>query len=283
MSAVLKVLLRIALLFVAIIITIEVVLYLFDPWGVKYFDDLATMADKVVAHPVRGYVLPAGPYQFSHWRALELGNFTRNIPSNANGPCKVVFLGDSVTWGHGVDDQDTWVNLIAQQLPQINAMNPSVDGYNSENVRRTMAEYPDAAVIVYMIIGNDTEQTQMLPKQPHMSMIEKYIRYFMLVKGIGPDSVSSIAPPSDDARFYRDMQAMSQDKRVLFIGFDDAFDKQLKEKYNYNVHLIPPIQHRISYVDAHPNPLGHRDMMQAILPIVKDAVAQHCPSAAGAN
>jgi len=281
MSPVLKTLLRIIVMVIAVIITIEVALTLFDPWGMKYFDDLAAIAEKVVTHPARGYVLPAGQYQFSHWRALQLDNFTRNVPNNAKGSCKVAFLGDSVTWGHGVDDQDTWVNLLAQQLPQINAINTAIDGYNSENVRRTIADFPDAAVIVYMIIGNDADVTGILPKQPRLTMIEKYIRYIMIVRGIGPDAAQAFSPPTDEARFDHDMQLMSQDKRVIFIGFDDAFDQRLKDKYN--VHLIPPIRNRISYVDAHPNPAGHRDMMAAILPIVKEAVAQRCPSAEGAN
>src|SRR5262245_45701053 len=98
---------------VSIVLELEIVLNLLDPWGCRYFNDLATLWEKVVESPNRGYVLPLGKYQFSHWQATELQNSVRLVPDNANGPCQVVFLGDSVEWGHGVNDNETWVNLIA--------------------------------------------------------------------------------------------------------------------------------------------------------------------------
>ena len=274
---------------VSLVLELELILYLIDPWGLKYFDDLATIWQTVVVHPTRGFVLPPGEYKFSHWKATELTNSIRLLPDNRNGSCQVIFFGDSVTWGHGVNDSETWVNLIAGQMPEINAVNAAFDGYNSENVRRGIADFPDAKVIIYMINGNDTERTYGYsngwPYQPHLSMTEKYVRYFLVVKGQLPGDAA--APTLNEAglggetdpnvvRFRSDIEAMSRDKRVLLIGFDNQFDDLKKP---FGILSIPFYKDRVSLVDAHPNPKGSREMAAAILPLVRHAVARRCPQA----
>lgn len=289
MRKVLKIALFIVVLLVSLPLELELLLSVTDIWGLKYFDDLATIWEKSVVDPTRGYVLPPGTYQFSHWNATQLENSVRLLPNNAKGPCEVVFLGDSVTWGHGLNDSETWVNLIAAQMPQINAINPSFDGYNSENVRRAIAGFPQANVILYMIVGNDTDPTSgysnPLPYQPHLSMIEKYIRYFAVQKNQAAPAANntSFTPQTTDPniqRFISDLQAMKQDKRVVLIAFDKEFDNFKKD---YNIHSIPFYTHRISYADPHPNIEGSKEMATNILPIVQAAVAQQCPQATASH
>ncbi|MBN1284978.1 MAG: hypothetical protein JXB47_06250 [Anaerolineae bacterium] len=48
----------------------EILLRVFDPWGMRYFDDVEFAARRYVSDPVRDYVLPAGRYEFSAWRAV---------------------------------------------------------------------------------------------------------------------------------------------------------------------------------------------------------------------
>lgn len=282
----LKIIAFIIVLVVSLPLELELLLSVTDIWGLKYFDDLATLWEKSTIDATRGYILPPGTYQFSHWKATELEKSVRLLPNNAKGTCEVVFLGDSVTWGHGINDSETWVNLIAAQMPQINAINPSLDGYNSENVRRAIADFPEANVIVYMMVGNDTDYTfgysNALPYQPHLSMIEKYVRYFAIQKSgsAASSEYTSIAPAISDAnvqRFMSDLKAMKGNKRVVFIAFDKEFDNLKQE---YGIHSIPMYTHRISYADPHPNAEGSKEMAAVIQPIVREAVDQQCPPAA---
>ena len=284
MKKVIRIIVFIIVVLVSTYFEIELVLTLTDPWGLEYFDDLATIGEKAVESPNRGYVLPPGTYQFSHWQATELENSIRLVPDNANGSCKVVFLGDSVEWGHGVNDKETWVNLIAAQLPHINAINASFDGYNSENVRRGIADFPDANLIVYLIIANDTDPTlgyaNGWPHQPHLSMIDKYVRFFMLNKGQGDQTIVN-GPGKEQQqvgklRFESDIEALAQDKRVVMISFQGDFDKSFDAQYN--IHVIPHYKNRISNADAHPNVEGSKELAASIFPTVRDAVVQQCPS-----
>src|SRR5262249_6679787 len=152
-------------------------LQIFDPWGMHYFDDLATIWNNSIMDPQRGRVLPPGTYHLSHWTVTELPGYIRLTPNNQNGPCKVVFIGDSLTWGHGVHDQYPWVNLLAAQLPGTTVINAGFDGYNSTEALQSMSGFPDANLFVYFISGNDANKPEGLFKQNYVSMLKKYQIY----------------------------------------------------------------------------------------------------------
>jgi len=253
------------------ILGFEVALALFDPWGMHYFDDLAGVWDHVIADPHRVDVLPPGVYRFSNWTVTQIEGFTRQVPNNKGGSCKVVFVGDSVTWGHGVNDGDTWVNLVADQLSGTTVINAGFEGYNSENVKGTLVDFPEARVIFYFIVGNDAEPTTGVLRQTRASMLRKYLSY------IFRPSITSSGPAAspDTTRFRSDIQQMSQDSRLLFLGFEEPLAQSLKP--TYNILLIPLYHFNISKVDAHPNPAGHREIADAVLPYIRAAVAQKCP------
>ncbi len=284
MKKVIRIIVFIIVVLVSTYFEIELVLTLTDPWGLKYFDDLATIWDKSVESSNRGYVLPPGTYQFSHWQVTELQNSVRLLPDNASGPCQVLFLGDSVEWGHGVNDKETWVNLIAGQLHQVNAINASFDGYNSENVRRGLAGFPDAKVVVYLINGNDSDPSfgwsNGWPRQPHLSMLDKYVRYFTLARGKPEASIASgigaTVEDADKVRFRDDIQTLANDKRVVLISFEGDFEPAFDAEFN--IRVIPHYKNRVSSADAHPNAEGNKELTTSILPLVRDAVAQQCPS-----
>ncbi|MFN8418328.1 MAG: SGNH/GDSL hydrolase family protein [Anaerolineae bacterium] len=280
----LRIIVLILFLIVTLPIELEVLLYLLDPWGLKYFDDLAILWENVVSDPDRGYMLPAGTYKFSHWTATIDEGSVRAVPGNQHGSCKVLFIGDSVTWGHGVDDADTWISRIAEQMPQIDAINAALDGYNSENVRRGIADFPDAKVIVYFVIGNDAEPTSGwdygLPQQPHLSMIEKYIRYLQLNAQINAPAPKSETAQQDPnyIRFKNDLQALADDGRVIFFAPKDVFEASIVSQYDiHELTADPKNPDRISAADPHPNPNGHRRVAAFILPFVQSAAAKACP------
>lgn len=258
-----------------VVLTLEGLLRLVDPWGAHYFDDLSTLWDNIVTDPHRGTVLPPGVYQFANWTAVQDDRSVRHLPASAHGPCKVLLVGDSLTWGHGVNDGDTWANLLAGQLPQADILNAGQDGYNSENTRGTIRDFPDADVIVYLIIGNDAEPTIGVHTQRRVSMIKKYLTYFTEVMIKKPPVVSA-AEVSDTSRFLSDLAVIHQDDRVVLVSFEPQSLIPSAVAVQYRVNFIPLYHHPISRIDGHPNPDGNKEIAASMLPIVRRAIDARC-------
>lgn len=253
---------------IVFLLGIEALLRLFDPLGIVYFANLELMNPHIVLSPTRGYMLSPGQYVMHTWTATELGDNTRLVPDNPGGACTLVFVGDSVTFGEGVSDGDTWVNLVARQLHSVNVLNAAFDAYNSENVRGTIADFPKADAIIYLIVGNDSEITihQVIPGPEEESYSLLYALYLLRVYR---DSY-----PTDYPRFWRDMDAMRADPRVTFVTFDYQFGPELTTRYP--VRLIPPWTHNISRVDGHANIEGNQQIAAGMLPIAQAVVKDKC-------
>src|SRR5258708_28869932 len=118
-----------------------------------------------------------------------------------------------------------------------------------------------------------------------MSKTEKYDRYFLVVKGQLPGDAA--APTLNEAglggetdpnvvRFRSDIEALSRDKRVLLIGFDNQFDDLKKP---FGILSSSFYKHRDSLVIEHPNPKGRHEMLPAILPLVHTTGTRPIPPA----
>ena len=146
------------------LLTAEALLARFDPLGFVYFRDQAYLSAQMIPDP-RGYNFRPGTYPLSFALTI-LPDGTRAVPDTGPAAVTLVFIGDSVTFGYGVDDDQTWVNLIARTLPGVHVINAGVSGYNSTNVARTVAQFPDADALVYLIVNNDAEPEK-LPDFDH--------------------------------------------------------------------------------------------------------------------
>lgn len=270
---------RTILYIAGLLLWIELLLNVFDLWGVHHYNDLAYLAASYRTDAVRGYYLPEGYYNFRHWwwqgfEANQLPDGTRRVP-DSHGWCDVAFIGDSVTWGHGVNDDQTWVNLLAQRIPQMRAINLGVDGYNSEQAKNSMVVAPRAALFVYMIVGNDPMPTEVPAKFPYTLYTYAYLRTLFT------NHRAIVAPaPSDIERFERDIQSMAATGRVLFVSAEDEIMHILLA--DYQVLWIPDTSQdrklRVSYVDAHANAQGARLIADSIEPALRKILPQFCGS-----
>ena len=135
----------------------EALLGRFDPLGFAYFRDQSTLGTLLVPD-TRGYAFQPGTHDLSHFSFRMLPDKTRAVPdTKPSAPKTLVFMGDSVTFGYGVNDDQTWVNQVAHDLPYVHVINAGISGYNSTNVLRTVAQYPAADDLVYLIIDNDAD------------------------------------------------------------------------------------------------------------------------------
>lgn len=241
---------------------IEGGLRLVDPWGaLRYFADQGALYNTFVTDERRGYHPQPGSYRFSNWQAIVLPDGARRVPdSNPNG-CTVVFLGDSVTFGFGVSDSETWVNLLAREL-RIHATNAGVYSYNTERVRDSLNAYPGAAVYIYLLIDNDGDPD---PNWQQRSSGHLAIRdYWYAAKS------PSFAPPPHTPGFAAALAEMKW--RSTIIAFNTGHLSN-----TVGATLIPPYTRTLSHADSHPNAEGNREIAAALLPVVRAAVDRACP------
>jgi hypothetical protein len=274
------------------LVLIEILLRVVDPWGLYYFQDLEVMGNTIFqADPVRGYMIPDGDYTFSHWKA-SLKEGGRVLPATpAEAACTIAILGDSVAFGYGVNDDQTWVNAAARDLPDVRLINLGVPRYNSTNVLGTWQAFPDADAYLYLIISNDLETALNVESERFVGggtgqpWIVRYAN-FGLRRGEGTDQVEvrtdEAAPPLPDAypgleRLWGEIQTLNADERVYFAAFEKEplTSTLLARKLPLAVWSYP-FSRRISLADYHLNPTGNKELAAQALPVLRQIAQSHC-------
>jgi len=147
----------------------EIGLRLVNPWGMELFSLLPYHMQGMVDHPQLGYVHPRSvTYQLGDNRVSlnSHGHRDDEMPvEKPTGERRILVLGDSVTFGWGVDQgQDFPAQLEALLRQQTGTswqvINAGVNGYNSEQEAIYFATegirfQPDVVLLVY--VGNDVD------------------------------------------------------------------------------------------------------------------------------
>ena len=256
-------------------VSIEFALAVFDPLGFVFYADLG-MLERSVVHVESGWALPPGTHSFGRWQASVLPDTSRHVPhtmTTEDAADTLVFIGDSITFGWGVNDDQTFANLIAARLPSTYVINGGVPGYNSEQLRRRIQAFEDADRIIVLLFDNDPLIA--LPEDskpsgaPSMSYTSLYVLYFSLFR--------SFQAQGDDvyfmnyARYVSDVRALAADPRVTLV-VNRAFDPANRADdiaVGYGARVVYWTQ-VISAADAHPNAAGHRELSEQLLPIILD-------------
>jgi lysophospholipase L1-like esterase len=160
------------LLLVSTVVTLvgaEIGLRLVNPWGIELFSLLPYHMQGMVDHPQLGYVHPRSvTYRLGDNRVSLNSHGHRDDEMPVEKPAgerRILVLGDSVTFGWGVDQgQDYPARLEALLRQHTGAVwqviNAGVNGYNSEQEAIYFATegirfQPDIVLLVY--VGNDVE------------------------------------------------------------------------------------------------------------------------------
>jgi hypothetical protein len=277
----LKALAGAALMVAFTLLLIEMLLRIVDPWGLIYFEDLATMGNELfIPDEQRGYVIQDGTYAFRYWSmAVQAGG--RVVPdTNSTAACEIVILGDSVGFGYGVNDDQTWANQVAAQLPDVHLRNLAVPRYNSTNVLQTLQTYPDADAYLYLIINNDFD-TAINPADQYFSgsgegqpWLVRYMNFAIFRSG-GTDRVESesinteVMPETPQVtRFLSEVDAILARDNVWLAAFANESLTNTLLARNYPVTVLTyPAQRRISVADYHLNPQGNQELAAEIAPL----------------
>ena len=79
-------------------------------------------------------------------------------PDRIPGSTRVVFLGDSMTYGHAVEDDEAFVSLLGERLESVESINMAVGGYNTAQQYMTLQEKAlpfDPDLVVLCVFWND--------------------------------------------------------------------------------------------------------------------------------
>lgn len=273
---------KIIALLVLVLLTIallELALSLFDPMGMRYVYQLSFM-DAYYIGLVERYQLAPGEYRMGEWSATVQADTTRRVPGSGTG-CRVAFFGDSVTWGWGVNDADTYVNQFAQAFPEREVVNAGQIAYNAQQIRGAI-ERTTFDRGVYLIIYNDASWpvrhggsnppsgTRHFPgfgaMYGQVSALRAYIVYLAQVYGT-PDYQQSVDTQySDWPAFWAALDAIAARGDMTLIAFDEPFGQQIAERVP--VQLIPHYTSVLGRADGHPDKTGHAQIAQHIAPLI---------------
>lgn len=233
-----------------------------DPLGVlRVTYDLSALW-RHLEDDARGYRIRPGEYTLSNWHATILPDGTRAVPDTTAGKRRLVVVGDSFTFGLGVSDSETWVNLLAKDMPGWTVVNAGMPAYNIDNARRSIAAYP-AERYIYLLYGNDDEAAfDWLHAYEDMNRYSAMSIYWWWLK---EGSKRGHDGPQTPTWYYDSLAAIAGNERVAIVGFaGQPLAEAAKKRYPERVTLIPEVTHRISFADGHPNAAGHRDIAAAL-------------------
>ncbi len=262
------------LITLASILSTEALLSLLDPLGFAYFRDQMVLSSLMIPS-TSGYNFSSGTHALSVFTFRLLPDGTRAVPDTNRTADKVlVFVGDSVTFGYGVNDAQTWVNLIARERPDLHVINAGVSGYNSTNVRRSIDPFPDADAFVYLIINNDAEPEKRpdfahsKPSAPEMgSWLALYLGN--LPEYLHPINSDDLIARGEIERYLDDLRQIraSAGGRLRLVAFDDGFGRMTASVFS-DVVLIERGTDRVSAADGHPGVRGNEALADQILPLL---------------
>jgi hypothetical protein len=204
------------------------------------------------------YMLPDGEYRFSNWTARMVNG--ARWTASPDSDCTIAFVGDSVTFGLGVDDSAVWVNRLAIQYPDVTMLNKGLPGYNSSDVLES-TKRTTANGYVYLIFDNDSDAPLQLRDNSYWLDSALQHNVFLLTVSEKP----RIATES----FLADIAALPDN--VLLLGFEGE-----PLAIAANARLIPRYIGRISRADVHADRSGNEQLADSMLPFIAPFVTRIC-------
>lgn len=259
-------------LFVFLPLTVEFVVTILQPLGIRdYSGDLAELRHRYIYLTPDLYTLPVSSAidLYADWRVTMDDEIGRAMPDR-NSDCLIAFIGDSVTFGHGVNDDETFARLIAEELG-VSAINFGMNGYNAEQVLASI-EYLDGRydidLYVYLHTRNDHHEAIPESDMRHGGWQPAFVTTVLYLNK--SRRLSNVEIPD---WYHSAIDAITSRDNVLMFAFDNdeivprESGAIILDSYTPNVN---------SPADGHPNTQGHRMVAYQMLPDIRNALRGRC-------
>jgi hypothetical protein len=248
-------------------ILLDAALWHLDPLGVRHAMVDWHQLSRGALPAVSGYHYTPGPYDMLVYDATIGLDGLRVVPDTRYSDCTVATIGDSITFGMGVQDNQTFTNLLAQTFTDVQWVNAGMPAYNVENVREQLAAVPADGYIWLIIRNDDVPRARYGYVPPVLSATALYLEFFFY-----PDL------PAPDFEFF-DTTAREMLSRRDVLPFVHEHERLIPEILAHYP-AIPVVpndrQQVVSAGDNHPNAAGHQQIAHAMQPYVAPFIERIC-------
>lgn len=205
------------------------------------------------------YRAAVGIHDMSGWSFTITENETRLVPDNHPDGCQIVFLGDSVAFGMGVNDDETFVNMLAK-WHGLNATIAAYPGYNIDNVIQAKKQWPGQRYL-YLSIDNDLDGQWVHPID--IWRPSNALQAYVVIWRVISLPVSEIAPERA-AEYVEKVKSLGAE----VAGISSA--RLTRILLDAGIH-VATINHyeSISRTDAHPNRRGNEQIADILAPVIQ--------------
>ena len=215
---------------------------------------------------------------------------------------KVLFLGGSFSFGHGVEDDENFIYQLGEKIPSVKMINGTAMGWGTAQswlyMQESLEKYNDIKIVIYGFIMHHLNRNHL--RKDWLELVESWGRqnpYFEfennkpISKGFA--SAKKMGVAGDDAclafekektlLFIQNMQTYCNERGVRFVlvYIPDGSEGDFKDKI---AEIVPSenyidLRNMVNYQsvrlrgDAHLSPEGHRQIAELIAPKLKSWLA----------
>ena len=256
---------------------IEAVLYFLDPLGVVTYLHSFTRLEEASIPSETGYTFASDEYHMLNYSYTINPDESRRVPaSNSNADCTIAALGDSLTFGMGIEDNETWVNILAETYPDVEFLNYGRPVFSSGNVLRSYNAYSADAYMWLVVYNDDFPDREYYLSRGEYPLATRlywiYVLYPAIFGELPFDFIleSGVAVTNDGSSPSADVADAIAENTFIF-GFDEWPINAIEQAI-----IIPRYTEVNSPMDAHPSAIGNQQIADGILPYMDDFIAEHC-------
>ncbi|MCH2169473.1 SGNH/GDSL hydrolase family protein [Myxococcota bacterium] len=172
------------------------------------------------------------------------------IRSNSNGTHRIIFLGDSLTFGWGVEQNETFAHLLERRLDAqspTEVINFGTGNYNTEQEVELLLEkgldyQPDQVVLFYFI--NDAEPVPQKSRFPWLGDLRIATFYWSRIKALAARWSDSAGYRDYYSALYRDG---SEGLGRVRVALEKLRDASMDHGFEIQVVLLPELHELVDY------------------------------------
>jgi hypothetical protein len=253
---------------------LEAALRIVDPWDMASY---RAWGNTQTARTEQGdwYYQP-GHYDIHSWHYTIDRQAHRIAPhTNLLADCTIAAIGDSFTFGYGVNDNEVWIDHLAREFPRVRFINAGVSGYDSSQILRAKQRTP-ADGYLYLVTYNDHEDSKANAQRPYpiglsahdLFYLENYAEWFRVLNG------TNWQPITDPARFVSDLAQIGTPDTLVFYHQED--NRELVTDTLPDAIWLEWDYGYVSTIDYHADAAGNKRVAELMRPYMDQLISEVC-------